>query len=348
MKALAKTSSGKYNMEIIDIDIPSCGRDEVLVKVKAVGICGTDYHIYLDEVKVTPPRIIGHEFCGEVVKVGSEVCSHKVGDRVVVEICFNSCGVCKLCKTGYENLCFYRTGPGTDINGACCEYLNVPAKLAHKLPDYVDFDKAALIEPTAVAVHGMLERAKIEPEDLVIIFGPGPIGLLCTQLARLNGASKIILVGSDSDENIRLHLGKELGADFVFNINKTDISKEIKDLTDGFGADLVVDCSGAQSAINMGINLLKKTGRLGVIGIPGPEKLQIDWKKAVTKALSVIFSYSTSPSSWEKALSIIKRGAIDVEPLITHRMPMRNWRNAFSEIEKGKAIKVLLYPHCKD
>ncbi len=345
MKALAKTSRGKYNMDIITVDVPSCKRDEVLVKVHTVGICGSDYHIYLDEFEVVPPRIIGHEFSGEVVSVGSEVTTHKIGDRVVVEICFNSCGVCKLCKGGYENLCFSRTGPGTDIDGACAEYLNVPAKLAHKLADNVNYETAALIEPTAVAVHGMLERAKIEPEDFVVILGPGPIGLLCAQLAKLNGASKVILVGSDADENIRLPLGEKLGADYVFNINKTKVYEKVMEMTLGFGADLVVECSGAQPAINMGIDLLKKTGRMGVIGLPGMEKLQIDWKKAVIKASEMIFSYSTSPSSWEKALSLINRGAIDVESLITHRESIENWKNAFEEIERGNAIKVLIYPN---
>lgn len=344
IKAVVKKKKGAGNIEFMEVKIPLITGDEVLIKVKAIGVCGTDYHIYLGEYDTSNPVIIGHEFSGEIVEVRNKIKKFKKRDRVVSELSVKSCGFCRLCKTGNPQVCPSKRPPGTYVNGAYAEYIKMPAKLIHKIPDNVSFEEAALVEPAAIVAHSLLQRTRIEPEDFVVIFGLGPIGFLALQMAKIYGARAIVIVGTDLDEGKKFTLAQKLGANYIFNASKIDVNQKVLELTNGFGADLVVECSGAINAINTGINSLRKQGRMCVIGIPGPEKLSINWKKAVLSAHDFVFNFSSSPLSWDWVLSMMKRKVLNVESLITHREPLKNWKKVFDEIKKGNVIKAILYP----
>ncbi|HHZ03066.1 MAG TPA: alcohol dehydrogenase catalytic domain-containing protein [Tissierellia bacterium] len=343
MKAVVKTQRGYNNIELLDVDIPKCMDDEVLINVKAIGVCGTDYHIYTDEYDTVPPLIIGHEFSGVIAEVGKNVTNFNIGDRVISELSVESCGTCRYCKTGNPQICLDKKAPGTHINGIYAEYINMPANLVHKLTDNISFEEAAVIEPAAIVAHSFLQRTKIEPEDFVVVIGPGSIGLLAMQMAKIYGARKVAIIGMEADKK-RLQIAEKLGCDYVINASEEDPLAIIDKLTNGLGADLVVECSGSAGGINSGINMLRKQGRMCVIGIPGPEKIQVEWKKAVIKALDLVCTFSSSPLSWNWVISMLDRKALDLNSLISHKEPLEKWEYVFEETAKGNVVKAVLLP----
>ena len=344
MKAVVKCARGRNNMKLMDVARPVPGDHDVLIRIRASGVCGTDYHIYTGEYESCPPHIVGHEFSGEIVEVGSRVSRLKPGARVVSELNVDSCGVCRYCASGNRQVCPSKRAPGTHIDGVYAEYQTMPADLVHVIPESVPFEEAAVIEPAAIVAHGLLERAKVEPEDFVAVLGPGPIGLLALQMAKNNGARAVLVAGADADEKKRLPLARTLGADHVVNAGREDVVQKVLEMTGGAGADLVVECSGAEGAINSGIDMLRKHGRMCVIGIPGPETTAVSWKKAVMKALHIVFTFSSSPLSWNLALSMLEGGRLDLRSLISHTYPLEDWEKAFKEIERGTVIKAVLIP----
>ena len=188
MLALYKTAKGPGNMELRQAPVPRPKADEVLLEIKAAGICGTDIHIRHDQFPYYPPVIMGHEFSGVIVETGSEVTNFKTGDRVVGEPHTRACGKCELCRTGNIQICSAKRSPGWGIDGAFARYLVMPEHLLHKIPDSLSYEEAAVIEPAANAIQDVLERAKVYANDSVVIFGPGPIGLLSLMAARAAGA----------------------------------------------------------------------------------------------------------------------------------------------------------------
>jgi L-iditol 2-dehydrogenase len=344
MKAVVKFQRGKGTMELRDVAKPVFGDYEVLIRIRACGVCGTDYHIYKGEYDSCPPHIVGHEFSGEIVEVGSMVTRLKPGDRVISELNVESCGICRYCKTGNPQICPSKKAPGTHIDGIYAEFQKMPAHLIHVLPDSVSFEEAAVIEPAAIVAHSVLERTKVEPQDFVVVLGPGPIGLLALQMTKLYGARTVVMVGTDVDEKQRLPLARKLGADYVMNASRGDVAQKIIELSGGLGADLVTECTGSAQAINSGIDMLRKQGRMCVIGIPGPEQISISWKKAVMKALNMVCTFSSSPLSWQWVLSMLEGGKLDVNSLISHKYPLEQWEEVFKETERGNVIKAVLNP----
>ncbi|MFZ5754848.1 MAG: zinc-dependent alcohol dehydrogenase [Bacillota bacterium] len=345
MKALIKTKRGKGNVELVDnYPEPQIADHEVLLKVKAIGMCGTDYHIYTDEFPSNPPVLLGHEFSGVVVKRGSKVQGFSEGTRVVSELSVKACGTCVYCKTGNAHICPQKTSPGHGIDGACADYIKMPYHLLHQVPDTVSDEEAALVEPSAIVVHALLERTRVNVGDFVVIMGPGPVGLLALQMAKIAGAGKIMVVGTTADEEVRLPLAKKLGADYVVNCQKEDPLQLVQELTGGLGVDLVVEGAGAVSAINMGIEMLRKHGKMCVIGIPGEEYIQVKWKTSVFKAIQVIFSYSSSSTSWDLVLKMLEKKVLDVKSLISYKAKLEEWEEIFRKVSEGKVIKAVLEP----
>lgn len=342
MKALVRTLLEPGGMELLERDIPQIKDDEVLIKIKAVGVCGTDIHIYHGRLTTGTGVVIGHELAGEIVQVGSEVTDVKIGDRVVSRLNIGVCGVCRACLSGNPQMCEHRACPGHWVDGAFAEYMKIEAKQVLKFSDSLSYEEAAFVEPMACVAHGLLERAKVYPEDVVVIYGPGPIGLIAMQMAKINGASKVIVVGTDNGERARLPLARKLGADLTFNSNKDDVVKNIMELTNGQGADLFVDCSGSASAINAGIRMLRRQGRMAVIGLPGKKEMNVEWLTATQKSLQVIFSYSSSPLSWNLCLSMLERKAIDVAQMITHRVRLEDFKEVFESSKQKDVIKAMI------
>jgi L-iditol 2-dehydrogenase len=201
-----------------------------------------------------------------------------------------------------------------------------------------------LSEPAAVAAHGVLDRTGIEPEDVVVVLGCGPIGLLAARMAKATGAAKVIITGIDRDEQVRLPRARELGIDHVVNVVQTDLTAVVNEATGGKGADVVIELSGAPAAIYQAFQLACPLGRVGIIGQPPTDEVAIPYRQALFRALKVSFSYSSRYTSWERALSLFHRGAVNPAQFITHVLPLDEWERGFDLSRSGEAIKVMLEP----
>lgn len=344
MRALVKRERGPGHLELRDVPVPQIATDEVLIRVRACGICGSDLKIQDDHHPYTPPVVIGHEFAGEIAEVGSGVMGWVAGDRVVSEQHTRACGRCRQCLTGNAFACASKRAPGYFVDGAFAEFIKVPAWLLHRIPDNLSFVEASFSEPSAVAAHGLLDRTGVVPEDVVLVLGCGPIGLVAARMAQAAGASKVIITGVERDEKARLPKARELGIDCVVNVEQTDLAALVADLTGGEGADVVVELSGAPSAIAQCFRLARRLGRVGIIGQPPSDDITIPYREALFRALTVSFSYSSKYTSWERALSLFGRGAIRPAQFVTHVLPLAEWGRGFELSRSGAAVKVVLEP----
>ena len=345
MKALVKTAKGPGNIEIRDVDIPKIPEDDwVLIKIKAAGVCGTDLHIWHDEFIYWPPVILGHEFSGEIVELGNKVKGFKTGDRVVAEPHSLACGKCEFCRQGKIQICSDKRSPGWGIDGAFTEYIVMPSLLLHKIPDGVSYELAALAEPLAITVHQVVERGRIECQDFVVVTGAGPIGIMVAFVAKSMGASKVVITGMNACEYIRFKTAKELGADHIINVEKENAVEKVMELTNGRGADIVIETSGSGAAIAQSIEMVRKCGRISAIGISSKEMVSIPWNKAILKVIDVMFNMSSSYTAWDRALSLMANTEKDLFKLITHKTSIDQWERVFKDLEEEKGIKALFIP----
>ncbi len=346
MQALVKTAKGKGLVEIREVPVPEIGDNEVLIEVKAAGICGTDLHIYHDEFPYWPPVILGHEFAGIIAEIGENVEDWNVGDRVVGEPHTLACGKCWLCRTGNRQICPEKRSPGWGIDGCFAKYMRYPEpELLHKMPDTLSFEKASLVEPTANVVSDVLERGVIQPVDFVVVIGPGPIGLLAAMAAKAGGAAKVVVIGTDADEQLRLAAARKIKSiDYVINVNKEDPSNIVMDLTEGRGADLVVEASGSAPGIASAFQFVRKLGRITAIGLTGKEKIEFPYDAGMFKSVEFTFNLSTRYTSWDKAIQLLDSRKIDTSPLITHQGGLEKWKEFFTDLENKKGIKGIFLP----
>lgn len=344
MKALVKTRKGEGCIEVRDVPEPTPGAGEVKIKVAACGICGSDIHVRHDTFPYWPPVILGHEFTGTVVELGAECHSIQAGDRVVAEPHTQACGRCYLCRTGNIQICSEKRSPGWGIDGGMAEFICYPETLLHKIPKNMSWDQAAVVEPTANAVTDLLMRTRQTPGDFVVILGPGPIGLMTALVARAAGAREVVIIGTAGDVGIRFKKAQELGFVHTVDISNQSPIDYVMDLTGGVGADIVAECSGATGAIPVTADLVKKKGKICVIGLTGGRNVDLPWDKFAFKVASVIFNLSTEYESWDRTISLIHSGRVPAEKLITHREPLENWEQVFDDIENLRALKGLMIP----
>ncbi len=344
MQALVKTVDGPGHLELRDVPVPQIAPDEVLVRVRACGVCGSDLKIQDGQHRCTPPVVLGHEFAGEIAETGARVTGWAVGDRVVSEQHTGACGRCRQCLTGNAFACASKRAPGYFVDGAFTDFIKLPAWLLHRIPNNLSFVEAAFAEPSAVAAHGVLDRTGIAPEDVVLVLGCGPIGLVAAKMAQVAGASKVIITGVERDGQARLPKARELGIDYVVNMARTDLAALVADLTGGEGADVVIELSGAPTAIADAFRLARRLGRVGIIGQPPAAEIAIPYREAVFRALTVSFSYSSKHTSWERVLSLFARGAIRPAQFVTHVLPLTEWERGFELSRSGEAVKVVLEP----
>lgn len=343
MKVLVKTAKGEGNVEFKEIEPPKIKSDELLVEVKAAGICGTDLHILHDKSHYVPPVTLGHEYAGVVVETGSDVTDFNAGDKVTSPATIN-CDICHFCQIGVTNRCI---DPNKRIlgvaraDGAFAKFIAVPAKIAHKLPKEIPFEEAALAEPAACAVHAT-EMIPVNKGDTVVILGPGPMGLLILQLAKLAGASQTIVTGITADQD-RMKIAKELGADHTINVEQEDPVSIIKEITNELGADVVFECSGAPQAQKQAFDIVRRRGKIGLVGLTGRE-INISLDKIVEGELEVKGSWGTLWTSWKLAIKLISLKKLKVKPLISATLPLEQWEKGFQLMESKDAIKVLLIP----
>jgi L-iditol 2-dehydrogenase len=345
MIALRKIGKGDGFIELQNIPEPSITPDEVMIEVEAAGICGSDLKIWHDHHPYWPPVTLGHEFSGEIVEVGSEVKNWTVGDRVVAMPHTRSCGRCALCLSGNIHICPEKRSIGWGIDGAMTKYLRMPAKLLLGIPEGISYEEAAVAEPLAVAVNAVLLRSRVEPGDFVVVFGPGPIGFLSALVARAGGASTVVLVGVEKDSQVRLARAQDAGVSLTVNVERDpNIVERIMDMTKGVGADLVIEASGSRSAIGASVQMVRRLGRVAALGVSGTDNVPVPWDNAMFKACDLMFNFSTTYQSWDRALRLMGMGAVDVRHAISEVKPLAEWHSVFGNLEAGNGIKSMLVP----
>jgi L-iditol 2-dehydrogenase len=341
MKAVMKTESGYDNMSLVEIPEPVVAGDLVKIKVAYTGICGTDIHAFTGEYRNSKtPVVLGHEFSGIVVEVGDSVKHVKVGDRVTSETTFTTCGECEYCMEKDYNLCSSRKGIGTQVNGSMSEYVVSREESVHVLSDKISFEAAALTEPLACCAHAALEKTTINKDDKVLIFGPGPIGLLQCQVVKAQGAF-VILAGITKDKQ-RLELAKSLGVDVIVDVQEENLEEVVMKHTDGYGVDKVFECSGAVPALNQGLPLVKKKGTFVQVGIFANKMNQLDQESIVQREIKYVGTRSQKPSSWHLALQLLEDQKIAVDKMITKTVVLEDWREGFEAVMAGNEIKVII------
>ncbi len=343
MKALVKTQKGKGFLEVREVPEPTIGDSEVLIEVKACGVCGTDLHIFQDEFPYYPPVILGHEFSGIVKSVGSMVSDWKPGDRVVGEPHTKACGKCYLCRTGNPQVCLSKRSPGWGIDGAFAPLMRFPdPQLLHAIPNEMSFQAAAMIEPLANVVTDIVLNQVIMPGDVVVVAGPGAIGIMAALVAKHIGAGRVIMLGTNNDENMRLSLCRTLPLiDSVINIQLENPKDKIQEFSNGKGCDVFIEASGAAPAISMGAGLVKKMGIISAIGLTGKEKIEFPYDTLMMKSVKYHFNISTKYESWDRAIQFMSQGVIPFEKIITHRSGIENWKSIFDDLFSQRALKAI-------
>jgi len=344
MKALRKTEEGPGHTELAMIPVPEIGENEVLIRVHAAGICGTDLKIRDGKTWSNPPVTLGHELSGVIEKVGGKVTEYTPGDRVVSETAQIICGHCWYCKTGNYLMCPERLSIGYGTDGGMAEFIKVRKDIVHKIPDSVSLDDAALCEPTAVAVHAVYDSVDIQAGDTVLVLGCGAIGNLVAQIAKSFGAT-VVITGLTCDEK-RLELAKKVGIDYAVNTQTDSVDALLAGLTDGIGPDYVFDCSGAPAAIRMGMSLLKRKGTFVQVGLT-QKTLEIEYSLLTGREIKIAGTFGHNWASWETALKLMKTGKIDAASLITDRVSLDQWEAGFASASSGSGLKVLVYPNAE-
>lgn len=342
MQALVKYGREEGQVAVQDVAEPTVGPGRVLIEVKAAGVCGSDLHMWREThswtIKI--PLTLGHEFCGVISEVGSNVVGFAVGDRVACETAAEVCGRCVYCLSGDYNLCPHRLGYGALADGAFTNFVAARPEILHRIPDNVPFEYAALTEPVCVAYNALVEKTSMKPGDVVVIQGPGPIGIMALQVARLRGAGTIVVLGTDVDAR-RLEVAAELGATHTLNVQRENAGELISTLGDGFGADLVVDCTGVSKALRQSLELVRPNGRITKIGW-GPQPLDTSLDPLVGKAVTLQGSFSHTYPTWERALALLSTGQINLEPVIGGVYALKDWEEAFLRMEEGANVKSVL------
>lgn len=344
MKAVVKYDNVAGATEVREVPVPQIGPDDVLVKVAFIGVCGSDPHMHHNRVsyKVNVPLILGHEFSGTIEQVGINVKGYSVGDAVTCETHADYCGKCELCRTNNYHVCRQRKGFGFQTDGAFAKYVKVPSRILHKLPTGVGMREAALTEPLCVAYSALVKHSHIKPGDTVVVIGPGPIGILCTKMASILGASNIVVIGTDGDEG-RLEVAKEFGATMTINSSVQDPLPLIMGLGDGYGADTVIDTAGFSPTLKLSIDVVRPCGQITKIGW-GPQPVGFSLDPIIAKAVTLQGTFSHNWDVWEKCLVLMSKKTVDLNRLITHELPLDQWEKSFALMESKQGLKIVLTP----
>lgn len=339
MKAVVKESA-EVDFVFKEVPVPAPKADEVLIRVEAVGLCGTDLPIFKGIRPIPYPMIPGHEFAGVVVSAGSEVRAFGEGDRVAPGLVVH-CGRCDYCRRGLESLCDNLYELGIHVDGAFAQYVVAPEKTLHRLPDAMGFDQGAAIDPIASA-YRPVRKAAIGSDDTVVVFGPGPIGLYALQIAMAEGARRVAVVGTEDDAQ-RLALARQLGADMTVNIARQSPAEAVARWTGGEMADVVVEATGVASVAADCLSCLKKAGRLSLAGIfHHPSSL--DLGDVVRREIAITGSICYTWRDFQACLDLVAQGRVRVDPLISHRMPLENMAEALAIAERRESVKIVFSP----
>jgi L-iditol 2-dehydrogenase len=338
MKALVY--EGAWQMPLREIEAPTAGPEEVVVAVRAVGVCGSDVHGFTGSTGRRYPGIVmGHEFTGSIIAVGAGISDHQVGDRVVVHPLL-TCGTCELCLAGRPNVCVNRTMIGMHRHGAYAEAVSVPRRQLHQLPANLSWEHGALVEPLAVALHAV-NATPLQLMERVVVVGAGPIGLLALLAARLKGAGTIIV--TDRSQH-RLELARRLGADVVVNVAEQDVVAAVHTATGGAGAHAAIEAVGITPTVQQALAVTRIGGQVTWIGNSAPE-VTLNMQHVVTREITIRGVYGFN-AEFAQAIELLASRRIDVAPLIEQTAPLAEGPQLVHDLAKGtlEAVKVVLTP----
>ncbi|HUT32286.1 MAG TPA: alcohol dehydrogenase catalytic domain-containing protein [Planctomycetota bacterium] len=345
MNALIYRGPGDIRLE--QVPEPACGEAEIRVKVDACAVCGTDLKSFLHgNPKITPPRIIGHEFTGIVDTIGSKTGGFAVGDRIVMATSV-SCGACAYCQRGWTNLCVDMAAMGFKYEGGMAEYVVVPERAlrnghAVKVPKTVKPEHAALAEPLSCCVNAA-ENCGIQKGDTVAVVGAGPMGIMNACIAREFGAARIILAEINE---ARLRQAEAFGFDRLVNPAAEDLAKVVKDMTGGLGADVCIVAAPAAKPQEQAIGLVRKRGVVCLFAsLPaGGSLLSIDSRPLHYNELKMVGTSDSTPSQVQRAVALIAGGSVPMDKLATHVLPLADFERAFALMQSGESLRVVLTP----
>lgn len=338
MKSLAKLHR-EPGIWMQDNPMPEVGHNDLLIKIRKTAICGTDMHIFhwdeWSQKTIPVPMIVGHEYVGEVVDMGSEVQGFNKGDRVSGEGHI-TCGHCRNCRAGRRHLCRNTQGVGVDRQGAFAEYLVIPAFNAFKIPDNISDDLASIFDPFGNAVHTAL-AFDLVGED-VLITGAGPIGIMAAAVAKHVGARHVVI----TDVNpYRLALAEQMGATRAVNVAEQDLKTVMQELGMTEGFDVGLEMSGVPSAFDSMLENMNNGGKVAMLGIP-PNAVAIDWNQVIFKGLTIKGIYGREMfETWYKMASLLQSG-LDLDPIITHQFDIDQFQQGFETMASGQSGKVIL------
>lgn len=336
--AVVNYAPEKGSVEIREIEKPEIGEEDVLLQVANVGVCGSDLHQWTADHSwpVNYPVVLGHEFGGHIIEIGKRVVGWKEGDRVVSETAAVIDQNNPMSRQGLYNLDPTRKGFGYGVNGAMTKFVRVPSRCLHSVPEQLAFEQACLTEPCCVAFNAVVENSRIKPGDRVIVIGPGTIGMLCAAMAKLCGA-EVGLLGLESDKH-RLEIGKQYGCEPIVG----DAMPWAKS-RDGLGADCIIDAAGASATLKIAMQLVRPNGRITKVGW-GPQPLGFSLDPIVQKNVTLQGSFSHNWPIWERVISLLASGQLDVKPIIGGVWTVTEWHEAFEKMHKGEVVKSVLKP----
>ena len=336
--AVVNFAPDRGSVEIREIDKPVIGEDDVLLEVANVGVCGSDLHQWTADHSwpVNYPVVLGHEFGGHIIEIGSKVAKWKEGDRVVSETAAVIDSNNPMSRAGLYNLDPTRKGFGYGVNGAMTRFVKVPARCLHLVPDQIPFEEACLTEPCCVAYSAVVANTRITPGDRVIVLGPGTIGILCAAMARRCGA-EVAIVGLEADRH-RLAIAEQYGCESIVG-DASDWARQ----RDGLGADCIIDAAGASITLKIAMQLVRPNGKITKVGW-GPQPLGFSLDPLVQKNITLQGSFSHNWPMWERVIALLSSGQLNVKPIIGGVWPITEWNTAFDKMHKGEVVKSVLKP----
>jgi 2-desacetyl-2-hydroxyethyl bacteriochlorophyllide A dehydrogenase len=327
-----------HQLTVVQKQLRGLKSHEVMLKVTACGVCGTDLHIVEGSSRSTPPVVLGHEYAGTIEAIGPDVRGYSVGDAVAVDPNI-ACGSCFFCRRGEVHLCENLRALGVDIDGGMAELCVVPVAQLYRLPKSITLEKAAFIEPLSCAVHG-IDRAGIRAGDTVIILGGGTVGLLMVQLSRISGASRVIVA---EPLEWKRKIALKVGADLVLDPGIENVPDAIRDLT-RVGADVVIECAGRLDTVSLGFELVRRGGTLELFGVcPVGSKVPFEPNKVYFKELTIVGSY-VNPHTFERSVALLAENKIGIEHFVIQQFPLDGVHEALASLQEGRTIKSLINP----